>query len=321
WCHCSAVLTSFAVLGLGVQPMIELEMNGQPRSSDEEEEDAAFELSTIMGIKQNQTAGEDLHLDGCNDKCRPAGSEALPRGIVSTKSNLEMQPLWDSVNQKQKQKRGLLAMTVGIKQKTLVDKIVNKFLNDGFVAMLFHYDGFSPEWEDLEWNDRVIHVSAMKQTKWWFAKRFLHPDIVGEYDYVFLWDEDLGVDHFNPAKYLTIVKEEGLEISQPALDPKSNIHHLITARRSGSRLHRRYYRRGKCEANNTSPPCLGWVEMMAPVFSRSAWRCVWYMIQNDLIHAWGLDFQLGYCAQGDRMQKVGIVDDEYVAHLGIPILG
>ena len=37
--------------------------------------------------------------------------------------------------------------------------------------------------------------------------------------------------------------------------------------------------------------------MMAPVFSRAAWRCVWYMIQNDLIHDWGLDMQLGYCAQ------------------------
>ncbi|GAB2210250.1 hypothetical protein Droror1_Dr00015513 [Drosera rotundifolia] len=36
---------------------------------------------------------------------------------------------------------------------------------------------------------------------------------------------------------------------------------------------------------------------MAPAFSRAAWKCVWYMIQNDLIHVWGLDEQLGYCAQ------------------------
>ena len=34
----------------------------------------------------------------------------------------------------------------------------------------------------------------------WFAKRFLHPDIVTEYDYIFLWDEDLGVEHFHPDK-------------------------------------------------------------------------------------------------------------------------
>lgn len=32
--------------------------------------------------------------------------------------------------------------------------------------------------------------------------------------------------------------------------------------------------------------CFRWIEMMAPVFSRPAWRCVWYMIQvhhSDLL--------------------------------------
>lgn len=43
-----------------------------------------------------------------------------------------------------------------------------------------------------------------------------------------------------------------------------------------------------------------WVEMMAPVFSKAAWRCSWYLIQNDLIHGWGIDFQLGYCAQANH---------------------
>lgn len=36
----------------------------------------------------------------------------------------------------------------------------------------------------------------------WFAKRFLHPDIVAEYSYIFLWDEDLGVDYFHPDRYV-----------------------------------------------------------------------------------------------------------------------
>jgi hypothetical protein len=61
--------------------------------------------------------------------------------------------------------------------------------------------------------------------------------------------------------------------------------------------------------------------MMVPVFSRAAWRCAWRMIQNDLVFAWGLDFKLGYCAQGDRSMNVGIVDSEYVLHRGIPTLG
>ncbi|KAI6693352.1 hypothetical protein NL676_021062 [Syzygium grande] len=140
--------------------------------------------------------------------------------------------------------------------------MVTKFLSNDFVVMLFHYDGVVDEWKDLEWSDRVIHVFAFDQTKWqvafpsdpgndhsqspngsstlfymtrWFAKRFLHPDIVAEYKYIFLWDEDLGVEDFHPDKYISIIKTEGLEILQPALDPtKSEVHHQITAR--GRRL-------------------------------------------------------------------------------------
>ena len=41
------------------------------------------------------------------------------------------------------------------------------------------------------------------------------------------------------SRYLSIVQDEGLEISQPALDPaKSVVYHQITARLRGSRVHR-----------------------------------------------------------------------------------
>lgn len=39
----------------------------------------------------------------------------------------------------------------------------------------------------------------------WFSKRFLHPDIVAAYEYVFIWDEDLGVENFDPEKYARFV--------------------------------------------------------------------------------------------------------------------
>ncbi|KAK7243268.1 hypothetical protein RIF29_38061 [Crotalaria pallida] len=263
----------------------------------------------------------------------PSGSHALPEGIISNSSNLKMRSLWDppitendhlTSNIKENTSTNLFAMPVGIKQKDLVNKMVKKFLESDFVVMLFHYDGVVDEWKDFEWSDNVIHVSAVDQTKWWFAKRFLHPDIVAEYAYIFLWDEDLGVEQFHPDKYVSIIKSEGLEISQPALDRgKSELHHQITVRGRRSKVHRRIYKTGGkgCDENSTAPPCTGWVEMMAPVFSRAAWRCVWYMIQNDLIHAWGLDTQLGYCAQGDRTKNVGVVDAEYIVHYGRPTLG
>ncbi|XP_071725572.1 uncharacterized protein [Rutidosis leptorrhynchoides] len=266
--------------------------------------------------------------DNCMNRCRPPGSEVLPEDILAKTSDLRMRPLWGSFDDDDIHSNptvSLLAIAAGIKQKHLVDKIITKFLENEFVIMVFHYDGVVDQWADFKWTDRVIHISAMNQTKWWFAKRFLHPDIVATYDYIFLWDEDLDIDHFDPVRYVSIIKEEGLDISQPALDPgKSEVHHQITARRKNSKVHRNVLKlrgNGRCYDNSTGPPCLGWVEMMAPVFSKASWRCAWYLIQNDLIHGWGIDYQLGYCAQGDRKQKVGVVDAEYIVHLGVPSLG
>ncbi|KAJ0263645.1 Lysine ketoglutarate reductase trans-splicing-like protein [Hirschfeldia incana] len=280
------------------------------------------EIQKIDDKMQNATSRT------CENLNKPLGSEALPQGIIVKTSNLETQHLWNYRPIKKgdpNRAMSLLAMAVGIKQKELVNKVIQKFPPRDFVVMLFHYDGVVDEWKQYPWNEHAIHVSVMNQTKWWFAKRFLHPDIVVEYEYIFLWDEDLGVAHFNSQRYLSIVKEEGLEISQPALDTtKTKVHYPITARRKKSKFHRRMYKNhgsGRCDDHSTDPPCTGWVEIMAPVFSRSAWRCSWYMIQNDLIHAWGLDKQLGYCAQGDRKKNVGVVDAEYIVHYGLTTLG
>ncbi|PPD86795.1 hypothetical protein GOBAR_DD16281 [Gossypium barbadense] len=243
----------------------------------------------------------------CKSQCKPLGSEPLPEGIITNTSNLQMRPLW-GFPKKEKVSTSLFAVAVGIKQKDIVHKMVKKFLSSGFVVMLFHYDGIVDEWKDFAWSDQVIHVSARNQTKWWFAKRFLHPGIVWEYSYIFLWDEDLGVEDFHPKKYVSIVEREGLEISQPALDTaKSEVHHQITARGRKSIVHRRTFKHGvnrtSCDGHSKAPPCTGWIEMMAPVFSRAAWRCVWYMIQ------------------GDRTKNIGVVDAEYIVHYNRPTLG
>lgn len=265
-------------------------------------------------------------LDKHGELC-PHGSGALPKGLVQGSSDLEMRSLWG--NPIKEGQRGtphnLLAIPVGIKQKDNVNKMIQKFPADNFTVMLFHYDGVVDRWSEFKWAERAIHVAAINQTKWWFAKRFLHPDIVALYNYIFIWDEDLGVDHFHANRYLAIMEEEGLEISQPALDTShADVHYGITKRNPHTRVHRRTYKnRGAhpCLENSTAPPCTGWVEMMAPVFSRAAWRCSWGMIQNDLVHGWGMDMKLGYCAQGDQTKKVGIIDSEYILHLGIPSLG
>ncbi|KAK7412291.1 hypothetical protein VNO78_03744 [Psophocarpus tetragonolobus] len=255
--------------------------------------------------------------------------KGLPRGIIHANSDLELRPLWSKSGARSKanvySNRNLLAVPVGIKQKQNVDVMVQKFLRENFTVILFHYDGNVDGWWNLDWSSKAIHIAARNQTKWWFAKRFLHPDIVSIYDYIFLWDEDLGVEHFSPSRYVEIIKREGLEISQPALDPHSTeIHHKITIRARTKKFHRRLYeRRGstRCSDSSEGPPCTGFVEGMAPVFSRSAWYCTWHLIQNDLVYGWGVDMKLGYCSQGDRTKRVGVVDSEYIFHKGIQTLG
>ncbi|GKV24494.1 hypothetical protein SLEP1_g34101 [Rubroshorea leprosula] len=87
---------------------------------------------------------------------------------------------------------------VGFKQKDIVDEIVKKLPSSDFVVTLFHDDGAVDEWSDLDWSNKAIHVSAVnKKKKRWFAERFFHSDIVAEYKQIFLWDEDLGAEHFN----------------------------------------------------------------------------------------------------------------------------
>ncbi|KAF0905977.1 hypothetical protein E2562_008998 [Oryza meyeriana var. granulata] len=249
----------------------------------------------------------------------------LPHGIVEPYSDMELKPLWLTRSAQSKESsqndRCLIAIPAGINQKKTVDAIMKKFLPENFTVMLFHYDGKVDGWNDLPWSKSVIHIAASNQTKWWFAKRFLHPSVVSMYEYIFLWDEDLEVDNFNPRRYLNIVKSEGLEISQPGLDPKlSEIHHRITVRKKGWSFHRKV-NRGNKDCSREGPPCSGWVEGMAPVFSKSAWRCAWHLIQNDLIHGWGIDYKFGYCAQGDRTKNIGVVDSEYIVHRGVQTLG
>ncbi|KAF6171998.1 hypothetical protein GIB67_029416 [Kingdonia uniflora] len=136
-----------------------------------------------------------------------------------------------------------------------------------------------------------------------------------------LKDEDLGFEIFHAGCYISVIKEEELYISQPVLDTtKSEVHHQITARGRRLRVHRwthKLTRGRRYDNNSTGPPCTGWVS----IFSREAWRCTWYMLQNDLIHGWGADMQLGYCAQGEQTQNVGVVDSEYIVHQGLPTLG
>ncbi|KAL6547411.1 hypothetical protein OROMI_023132 [Orobanche minor] len=250
----------------------------------------------------------------------PKGAERLPPGIVASESDFYLRRLWGkpeddlSINPKY-----LVTFSVGYNQRDNIDKVVKKF-SDNFTILLFHYDGRTTEWDDFEWSKRAIHVSARKQTKWWYAKRFLHPDIVAPYDYIFIWDEDLGIEHFDAEEYIKLVKKYGLEISQPGLDDTMNTTWTITKRRVDVDVHKELTDKRDWCSDSHLPPCAAFIEIMAPVYSRDAWRCVWHMIQNDLVHGWGLDFAFHRCVEPAH-EKIGVVDAQWIVHQYVPSLG
>lgn len=250
----------------------------------------------------------------------PKGAERLPPGIVVSETDLFPRRLWgDPSEDLSSEPRYLVTFTVGITQKVNIDAAVKKF-SDKFTIMLFHYDGRTTEWDEFEWSKRAIHVSVRKQTKWWYAKRFLHPDVVARYDYIFIWDEDLGVEHFNAEKYIELVRKHGLDISQPGLQPDKGLTWQMTKRRGDQEVHKVTEERPGWCTDPHLPPCAAFVEIMATVFSRDAWRCVWHMIQNDLVHGWGLDFALRKCLEPAH-EKIGVVDAQWIVHQAVPSLG
>ncbi|KAL1366077.1 hypothetical protein HN51_013977 [Arachis hypogaea] len=251
----------------------------------------------------------------------PRGAERLAPGIVKAESDFFLRKLWGLPSEDFTSKpKYLMTFTVGYEQRMNIDAAVKK-LSENFTIVLFHYDGRTTEWDEFEWSKRAIHISVHKQTKWWYAKRFLHPDIVAPYEYIFMWDEDLGVEHFNAEEYIKLVRKHKLEISQPGLEQSKGAPCWnMTKRREGHEVHKEAQEKpGKCKYP-LLPPCAAFVEIMAPVFSRAAWRCVWHMIQNEFVHGWGLDFAFRKCVEPAH-EKIGVVDAQWIVHQGVPSLG
>nr|XP_034599541.1 uncharacterized protein LOC117860374 [Setaria viridis] len=238
---------------------------------------------------------------------KPKGADRLPPNIVVRESDLHLRRLWGDPREDTPTRKYLLALTVGYSEKVNVNATVHKF-SENFDIMLFHYDGRTTEWDEFEWSKQAIHFSARKQAKW-----FLHPSIVAPYEYIFIWDQDLGTETFDAEEYIKIVKKHGLEISQPGMDiTRGAKTYDINVRVSDNEMHKSTSA-GGCGTDVHRRPCSGFVEVNSPVFSREAWTCVWHMIQSDLVHGWGLDWNFWRCVD-DPEEQMGVVDVQYVAH-------
>ena len=308
------------------------------------------ETATFKALARSETCDAETLAPLCASARDDDRSYALPARVRARTSDFRLRRLWGSPADDPSPAAAteLLAITAGAKMMAKVDEVVRSFDPEKTQVVLFHYDDKVDVWnERFEWSRRAAHAVALKQSKWWFAKRFLHPDVVRPYDRVWVWDEDIDVsgfgneaDAFDPEAYVSVVKKHGLEISQPALIAGGGAWPITRRVRNAtetgnqtetSEMHRfgKDWRGEACLDESgvarPRPPCAAYVEIMVPVFSRRAWRCVWAMIQNDLTHGWGLDLTWHTCAadparNATAVQAMGVVDAQGVTHLRVPTL-
>lgn len=86
-----------------------------------------------------------------------------------------------------------------------------------FTLMLCVYDGSDFSWAAAHPN--VILVSVRGQMRFWYLKRFVHPDMVPQlvYDYVVVLDEDvvLTPDTFDMRHFLQLLGDHRVDLAQP----------------------------------------------------------------------------------------------------------
>ncbi|KAG8655234.1 hypothetical protein MANES_04G019500v8 [Manihot esculenta] len=311
-----------------------------------------FQLSSGL-ISSHDAKGHSRSISNSQTRIyvptNPHGAELLPPNIVVSESDFYLRRLWGEPSEDlQKKPKYLVTFTVGYDQRNTIAACVKKVIWANLLLSYFidsknrcnnlYYHGYLLLSSCTCGSFLMIsqfcfftmmvglvngtNLSGQKEQSMsvWYAKRFLHPDIIAAYEYIFIWDEDLGVEHFDAEKYIELVRKHGLEISQPALEPNNGLTWQMTKRRGDREVHKDTEEKPGWCSDPRLPPCAAFVEIMAPVFSREAWRCVWHMIQNDLVHGWGLDFALRRCVEPAH-EKIGVIDSQWIIHQIVPSLG
>jgi len=215
--------------------------------------------------------------------------------------------------------KSLLAIAVGNTglKSGLINKMVVAFGSGvgNFTMILFHYD--TADFTVYPWYNDVLHIVVQGQMKWWYAKRFLAPQVVSSYEYLFLWDEDLDVERFWPQDYLETCRAHKLALSTPAYDlhrtTKNSTWKLMVQREKNSSSSLAHM--GSTTSTSSGVRKTNFVEVSAPVFRSDAWSCVWETVHNDLASGWGYDL-LWYNACKDIVgNATGVLDFNVVAHI------
>ncbi|KNE72635.1 hypothetical protein, variant [Allomyces macrogynus ATCC 38327] len=113
-------------------------------------------------------------------------------------------------------KLGLVLLTAGAGAKSNVDALVRRFGLDHFAFMICHWDNAT--WTEFDWYARVTSVRVARQSKFWYSKRFIPPEVAMAYESVWLFDDDLQLEPgWDPAEFVRNMIKYNIQFAQPSL--------------------------------------------------------------------------------------------------------
>ena len=152
-------------------------------------------------------------------------------------------------------------------------------------VVLFVYD--ESDWRDVAHATGATVARVRGQMKWWYVKRFLHPDLVpgasAGYSHVVVLDEDVTLaPGFDASRFFSLAAQLQLDLVQPAHD----------AQPAGTRLEAFLVRDPRRGVDSPGGAFVGYrtnfVECGPFVaVSARAWPCVWKLLQPDLVTGYG----------------------------------
>lgn len=80
--------------------------------------------------------------------------------------------------------RSLVLFTAGRSGMENVDRLVTLWGTHYFDYVLMHFDDSAGEWNKFEWYKRVVSITAQRQAKFWYYKRFAAPWAVKVRNYI-----------------------------------------------------------------------------------------------------------------------------------------
>ncbi|KAJ3367599.1 hypothetical protein GGF31_007412 [Allomyces arbusculus] len=243
----------------------------------------AFLDSRIAGIEPAVTAAASV-----DARATVLAAAVVPRGGQTRRrtSAVTAAPISLAPPPTPPRKMGLVAVPVGESAKARIDTLVRQFGLDRFAFMLFIWD--HSDWSEFPWFPHVTAIRVARQAKFWYAKRFIPPEVALHYDYIWLLDDDMVLDfEWDPANATAAMRQYNVHFAQPALTMGT------------------HFDQGKIEERVEKFKIGHWtnfVEMMGPIISRGAYTCAWTLTPWDTSASWGLDNSfypvcsgLGYC--------------------------